>query len=151
MDTTVVIIIGYQHEVSPTSTRSTLFIKWGPGNRITKSHKSQLFLGRGGVGMPRQRVTFTGFCSVSIPSCATVDSNRSFVEPSAHLIVYIFEHSDSVNMKSPNLYSNIYPTRCNITHFVYIWKLLYMFRVVSPPIIRSTHTCIYSIWCLSNR
>ena len=27
-------------------------------------------------------------------------------------------------------------------------KLLYMFRVVSPPIIRSTHNCIYSIWYL---
>ena len=26
-----------------------------------------------------------------------------------------------------------------------------MFRVVSPPIIRSTHNCIYSIWYLSTR
>jgi len=26
-----------------------------------------------------------------------------------------------------------------------------MFRVVSSPIIRSTYTCIYSIWHLSNR
>ena len=33
----------------------------------------------------------------------------------------------------------------------FIWKLLCMFRVVSPPIIRSTHNCIYSIWYLSNR
>ena len=24
-------------------------------------------------------------------------------------------------------YSNIYPTRCNVTQFIYIWKLLYMF------------------------
>ena len=30
-------------------------------------------------------------------------------------------------------------------------KLLYMFRVVSPPIISSTNNCIYSIWYLSNR
>jgi hypothetical protein len=30
-------------------------------------------------------------------------------------------------------------------------KLLYMFRVVSPLIIRSAHNCMYSIWCLSNR
>ena len=29
-------------------------------------------------------------------------------------------------------------------------KLFYMFRVVSPPIIRSTHNFIYSIWYLSN-
>ena len=27
----------------------------------------------------------------------------------------------------------------------FICKLLYMFRVVSPPIIRSTNNCIYSI------
>ena len=27
-------------------------------------------------------------------------------------------------------------------------KLLYMFRVVSSPIIRSTYNCIYSIWYL---
>ena len=30
-------------------------------------------------------------------------------------------------------------------------KLPYIFRVVSPPIIRSTHNCIYSIRYLSNR
>ena len=48
------------------------------------------------------------------------------------------------------LYSNIYTTRCNVTQFICIWKLLYMFRVVSPPIIRSTHNCIYRIWYLSN-
>ena len=29
-------------------------------------------------------------------------------------------------------------------------KLLNMFRVISPPITRSTHNCIYSIWYLSN-
>jgi len=31
----------------------------------------------------------------------------------------------------------------------YIWKLLYVFQVVSPPIIRSANNCIYSIWYLS--
>jgi hypothetical protein len=31
----------------------------------------------------------------------------------------------------------------------FIWKLLYMFRVVPPPIIRSVNNCIYSIWYLS--
>ena len=30
-------------------------------------------------------------------------------------------------------------------------KLHYIIRAVSPPIIRSTHDCIYSIWYLSNR
>jgi len=28
----------------------------------------------------------------------------------------------------------------------FICKLLYMFRVVYPPIIRNTNNCIYSIW-----
>jgi hypothetical protein len=33
----------------------------------------------------------------------------------------------------------------------FIRKLLYMFRVVPPPIIRSANNCIYSIWYLSHR
>ena len=33
----------------------------------------------------------------------------------------------------------------------FIWKLLYMFRVVPPPIIRSAYNCIYSICYLSHR
>jgi hypothetical protein len=45
----------------------------------------------------------------------------------------------------------MYPTRCNVTQFIHIWKLLYMFRVVPPPIIRSTNNCIYSICYLSHR
>ena len=49
------------------------------------------------------------------------------------------------------VYSDIYPTRCNVTPFIYFWKLLNIFRVVSQPIIRSTYNCIYSIWHLSNR
>jgi hypothetical protein len=32
-----------------------------------------------------------------------------------------------------------------------IWKLLYMFRVLPPPIIKSANNCIYSIWYLSDR
>jgi len=33
----------------------------------------------------------------------------------------------------------------------FIWKLLYMFRILPPPIIRSANNCIYSIWYLSHR
>ena len=50
-----------------------------------------------------------------------------------------------------SVYSNIYPTRYNFTLFIYIWKLLYMFRVVPLPIIRSAYNCIYSIWYFSDR
>ena len=33
----------------------------------------------------------------------------------------------------------------------FVWKLLYMFRVVPPPIIRRANNCTYSIWYLSQR
>jgi len=32
----------------------------------------------------------------------------------------------------------------------FIWKVLYMFSVVPPPIITSANNCIYSIWYLSH-
>ena len=32
----------------------------------------------------------------------------------------------------------------------FIWKLIYMFRVVPQPIIRSADNCIYSIWYCSS-
>jgi len=38
--------------------------------------------------------------------------------------------------------------RCTV---YFIWKLLYKFRVVPPPIIRSATNCVYSIWYLSHR
>jgi hypothetical protein len=56
------------------------------------------------------------------------------------------------NWASSHQYSIVlvYPTRC-VTQFIYIWKLLYIFRVVLPPIISSAYICIYSIWYLSHR
>ena len=42
-------------------------------------------------------------------------------------------------------YSNKYPTSCNVTQFIYFWKLLYIFRVVSPPIIRSTQLYVHHL------
>ena len=43
----------------------------------------------------------------------------------------------------------IYFQRDATLHSLFIsGKLLYMFRVVSSPIIRSTYDCIYSIWYL---
>jgi hypothetical protein len=44
-----------------------------------------------------------------------------------------------------SIFQYIYPTRCNVTQFIYIWKLLYMFRAVLPLIIRRAYNCIYSI------
>ena len=43
----------------------------------------------------------------------------------------------------------IYFQRDETLHSLFLsGKLLYMFRVVSSPIIRSTYNCIYSIWYL---
>ena len=65
---------------------------------------------------------------------------------------FIRENRGQHNLKEIRvIYSNIYPTKCYFTQFIYIWKLLYMLRVVPPPIIRSAYNCIYSIWYLSDR
>jgi hypothetical protein len=44
------------------------------------------------------------------------------------------------------MYINNCPTRCNNIQFIYICKLVYMFQVVTPHIIRSSYHCICSIW-----
>ena len=50
------------------------------------------------------------------------------------------------------IYIYIYISNKMYRYTVYfIWKLLYMFRVVPPPIIRSVNNCIYSILYLSDR
>jgi hypothetical protein len=43
-----------------------------------------------------------------------------------------------------------YSSRATIYSLLYFCKLLYMFRVVIPPIIRSTYNCNYNIWHWSN-
>ena len=63
--------------------------------------------------------------------------------------LYLGKHSELYS--DIYIYIYIYPTRCKVTQFIYFYKLLYMFRVVPPPIIRSTYNCIYRIWYLSSR
>jgi len=53
-----------------------------------------------------------------------------------HLVGYILEYT--CDARTHERYSNIYPIRRNVTHFIYIRKLF------SPPIIRSANNCIYS-------
>jgi hypothetical protein len=62
-------------------------------------------------------------------------------------IIRSFNVYGSVHRK----YIPIYPTRCNVIQLICIWKLLYMFRALLPPVIRSAYNCIYSIWYLSHR
>jgi hypothetical protein len=59
-------------------------------------------------------------------TCSNV-RNLTFMGPCG--IVIIFQYISN-KMKRYTVY--------------FIWKLLYMFRVVPPPIIRSANSCIYS-------
>jgi len=61
-------------------------------------------------------------------------------------------HKYSVVIKK--LYMEIFQYISNkMQHYTvyFIWKLLYMFRVVPSPITRRANNCIYSIWYLSHR
>ena len=74
------------------------------------------------------------------------------------LFNYIHEHGEKQNWQSltfmgpciANIFQYI-SNKMQLTQFIYIWKLLYMFRAVLPPVIRSAYNCIYSIWHLSHR
>jgi len=46
--------------------------------------------------------------------------------------------------------SIIVQQRATMHSLLYFCKLFYMFRVVTPLIIRSTYNCNYSIWHWSN-
>ena len=60
-----------------------------------------------------------------------------------HFNVYGFVHCNNI----PVYISN----KMQRYTVYFIWKQLYMFRVVPPPIVRSAYNCIYSIWYLSDR
>jgi hypothetical protein len=62
--------------------------------------------------------------------------------------LFKFDVHGSVYRKYIPIYIQQHAT---FTQFIYIWRLLYMFRVVPPLIIRSVYNCIYSIWYLSHR
>ena len=55
-----------------------------------------------------------------------------------------YEERGKIYLRPEVKYANNCPTRCNNIRFIYVCKPLYMFRVVSPPIIRSSCHCIHS-------
>jgi hypothetical protein len=63
---------------------------------------------------------------------------------------YTWTGEDTFCKEFVYLFSNC-RTRCNCTQFIWVCTLLYMFREVPPPTIRSMYNCIYSIWYWSNR
>jgi len=59
----------------------------------------------------------------------------------------VFHVHGSVHRESMSIIVQQVATIYNLLHFC---KLLYMFRVVTPIITRSTYNCNYSIWHWSN-
>jgi len=64
-----------------------------------------------------------------------------------HVVVFFYVHG-SVHRESMSIIVQQDATTYSLLYFC---KLLYMFRVVSPPSIRSIYNCNYSIWHWSNR
>jgi hypothetical protein len=60
----------------------------------------------------------------------------------------VFNVYGSVHRKNILIYISNKTQRYTV---YFIWKLLYLFRVVPLPIIRSANNCICSIWYLSHR
>jgi len=58
-------------------------------------------------------------------------------------------HAPYFHLWPARLY-HIFPQDANLHSSFISGKVFYMFRAASPPIIRSTHKCIYSIWYLLN-
>ena len=74
-------------------------------------------------------------CSYTGVSYVTADSgDRSLRNMCAAFYVERYEHRVICGKN--------YPTRCNNIQFIYVYKLFYMFWVVSLPIIRSSYHCI---------
>jgi len=61
------------------------------------------------------------------------------------LMLLIF-WSDFDKIKTVSFNVNNCPKNATIYSLLYFCKVLYMFRVITPPIIRSTYNCNYSIW-----
>ena len=62
--------------------------------------------------------------------------------------IHTFNVHGSVHRESMSIIVQQDTTKYSLSYFC---KLLYMFPVVTPPIIRSTYKCTYSIWHWSNR
>ena len=97
--------------------------------------------------IPTTTTTFHGF----IQSLQVNATSRQAITASFHVLSKLpfkkFKIQGSVHCKYIPIYIQQDAT---LTQFIYIWKLLYMFRAVNPPIVRSTHNRIYSIWYLSS-
>jgi len=61
--------------------------------------------------------------------------------------IVLFHVYGSVHRESVSIIVQQDATMYSILHFC---KLLYMFRVVTSPIIRSTYNCNYNIWHWTN-
>jgi len=79
--------------------------------------------------------------------CSTSKSRGIVTTQSWSINIYLFDVHGSVHRESMSVIVQQDETTYSLLYFC---KLLYMVRVVTPPIIRSTYNCNYSIWHWSN-
>jgi hypothetical protein len=79
--------------------------------------------------------------------CVRIVTKHDFMTAEATHSFKFYVHG-SVHRESVSIIVQQDATIYSLLHFC---KLLYMFRVVTPPIIRSTYNRNYSIWHWSNR
>jgi hypothetical protein len=94
----------------------------------------------------------TNCCCCTCPEFDILPCTGRHFKPggvSASFTTFLEPHTRNVrDSVTASMLSN-YPMRCDYTQF-YCFKLLYMFQVVTPPIIRSAYNCNYSIWYKSH-
>jgi hypothetical protein len=92
----------------------------------------------------------SGICQV-IQQDATLHS-LFYLETVLHVLGGTFtHHQERIELYLPHLVFVRSSNKMQRYTVYFIWKLLYMFRVVPPPNIRSVYNVIYSIWYLSHR
>ena len=94
-----------------------------------------------------RKPSFASYIS-SATSYPKTTSHRIYRPAFFERLTLIFYVHGSVHRESMSIIVQQDGTIYNLLYFCW---LLYLFRVVPQPIIRSTHNCIYSIWYLSNR
>ena len=113
----------------------------------TVTRRTQLTLGNVGVRSKSRTYSYCEFTRWTLKTAIWI-----FVALRTFQIVYMIFFFKSRGPCIVSIFLLIYFQQDATLHSLFIsGKPLYMFRVVSPLIIRSIHNCTYSTWYLSNR
>jgi hypothetical protein len=124
----------------------------GFDSRRTNATKtvSDIFRHRNGTGKSYCRSKFD-VGSERVKSKHKKKKKKCFLFPNTEIYFYFYFYFNKSKNKNKNILFQYISNKMQRCTVYFIWKLLYMFRVVPPPTIRSAYNCIYSIWYLSHR